>query len=911
LAPAVTVSIINGGVLTVQCDNGPNTVTVDHLSTGVAVISDQSGGQSFSQSIPDASYNSILINGGNRSGLANRTLININGNVKTLTAVSKNDFDQMAVGNAGGLAGILGVVALESGPGSSTFDLAISDQGDTANHNDVQLTSISLTGLAPAEIIFGGSALAHLDIAGGDGNNTYTVTSTPITSDAVATVLSTGNGDDTASVQGTTVNGPGGTALQINAGGRGNDVVNVGDGGTLAGIQGILDIESPTNTAAHVNINDGADTTNHDVHLSAQNLTGLAPVTINFGAKSLDGLTITGGNGDNTWGLEAVTAARAPGINPITLNTGTLHDVVNVAGTDAGDPMTLNTGNALNSDVVNVGNQSRVSPDIAGPLTINNAHGASKVNIDDSLNGTSHPNAALSGTSLTGFATGPINFGPNALGGLTISGGFGNNTFTVNNTPASGVAGGDPVVLNTGNALDTVNVVGTAATAPLTVDTGTGSLNGTRGNDVVNVGNGTLAGINGTLTLINTVPFFPSSAHVNINDQNDNADHPNVLVTDAPLVGADSTLAGLSPVAIKFESISVNPLTITVGNGNNTYTINQTEFGAPPTTLNTVNGHDVVNVQAIQFGAPLTVNAGSGNDVVNVGNGGTLNAIHDQVNINAAPGAAQVNFNDGADNTPHANVALTTASLSGLAPSFSALRLTQFNFGPNALRGLNITVGIGNNTYTVVNTPPSTAAGGDPVALNTGNGNDVVKVQGTSATAPLTVNAGSGKDTISVGSTANTLDPIQGAVTVRGGDTLNINDQGSTTPHSYNQTLTTLDRSGAARITFTNIANLHINKGPVRGPMLTGLSFPPSIKAGQSAALKGRLVDPQRGVRLSLVVNWGDGSGPQKITPGLALFTLRHRGRKAGSYTVHLVWSDSTGLSNSEDLSLTVTRAMK
>jgi hypothetical protein len=677
----------------------------------------------------------------------------------------------------------------------------------------VVLTAASLTGLAPAAINFAPDSLAALNIVGGSGNNTYTVVNTPASTNVTGlrgnpTVLATGSGDDTVNVLATDKTAP----LTAVAAGRGNDVVNVGNAGSLSGIQGIVTI-SGTPASAHANVDDSADTTSlSNVAVSDTGVLGLAPAVINFLPSALHGLTITGGNGNNTWSLDA-TSAGAPGRNPVTLNTGTLHDVVNVLATDAADPVTLNTGNALGSDVVNVGTQHRVSPEIAGPLTINNGHGGSKVILDDSLNGATNLNVVLSGTSLTGLAPGAINFGPNALAGLTLSGGFGTNTFTVVNTPASAVPGGDPVVLNTGNGFDTVNVLGTAATAPLTVNTGTGFLNGTRGNDVVNVGNGSLAGLQGTLTLVNGVGSFnPTSAHVTINDGADNANHPNVLLSDGLFTGlTDSSLTGLAPAAINFESISVRPLTITLGNDNNIFTVNDTQFGAPPTTLNTGNGQDTVNVQGLVFGGTLAVNAGSGHDVVNVGKAGSLSGINAALTINAAPGAAQVNINDGADNTAHANVVLTATSLSGLAPA-------AINFGANALAGLTITVGNGNNTYTVVNTPASTAPGGDPLVLNTGNGNDTVNVQGKAATAPLTVNAGSGRDTINVGSAANTLDPIQGAVTVHGGlggaDTLNINDQGSTSPHTYAVTPTSVTRSpGGPVINYSTIQALNVHPG--------------------------------------------------------------------------------------------------
>jgi hypothetical protein len=83
-------------------------------------------------------------------------------------------------------------------------------------------------------------------------------------------------------------------------------------------------------------------------------------------------------------------------------------------------------------------------------------------------------------------------------------------------------------------------------------------------------------------------------------------------------------------------------------------------------------------------------------------------------------------------------------------------------------------------------------AGNDPMIWNPPDGSDLKEgrdgnhtfnVQGSHGR--LTLDAGFGTETINVGSTANTLDPIQGPVSVLGalgGDTLNINDQGSTTP---------------------------------------------------------------------------------------------------------------------------------
>jgi hypothetical protein len=132
--------------------------------------------------------------------------------------------------------------------------------------------------------------------------------------------------------------------------------------------------------------------------------------------------------------------------------------------------LTLNTGNALNNDVVTVAGSGGVLSSIQGAVTINNGHGASVVTVSDVLDTTVHNPVTLDGTSLTGLSPGPINFGANSLHGLTITGGSGHDTWTVVNTPGSRAPGGDPVALNTGNLNDVVTVPAEDPTAPLTVN---------------------------------------------------------------------------------------------------------------------------------------------------------------------------------------------------------------------------------------------------------------------------------------------------------------------------------------------------------------------------------------------------------------------------------------------------------
>jgi hypothetical protein len=799
-------------------------------------------------------------------------------NINGLVHIGNSGFS-----GGGTLTGIHGAVSVF---GSR---LLIDDSADRTDHPNVVLTDTSLTGLA-APITF--DSLTDLSISGGNGTNQYEVDNSPLSLARTPTQLVTGGGSDTVNVLGTS------GSLSI-TGQNPNDVMNVGNNGSLAGLLGTLTLDS--DSFSRVTIDDRNDGNNHqNVTLTATSLTNLVPVPINFVPFTLTRLTITGGNGNNGWTI-ANTPPMRPSGNPIILTTGGGTNRVTVLATDPSAPLTVQSGSGVTG--VQVGNG--LVSGIQSPLTLNNAaSGLLNLSIDDRADTNNHPDVQLTDTSLIGLTNpaAPITFVANPLTGrrlnaLFITGGSGTNTYTVAHTTAFSGSFASFAGLITGSGSDTVTVQGTGANEFLTVEDEV--LNGTSftvlATAVMKVGKDhKLTGILGTLTVF--------GGQVTIDDAADNTDHPDVQLSNL------NGLTGLTRNPIFLHALS-GP-TITVGNGKNKYTIANTAFTfgtftppVRPMILNTGNGDDTVNILGTDSVSPLTVEAGGhGNDVINVGNNHSLAGIKGALTLNNRPRFSPVNIDGGADTDNHPNVQLAANSLTGLT--------ADIFFGPNSLKGLTITGGSGNNKYTILDTIFSGVTGGDPTLLNTGNGNDTVSVQRTDKTAPLTIQAGTGTDTINIGTVTNTLDLLDGTVTVHGGPgvtTLNINDQGSITPHTYNQTLTTLDRSGAARITFTGIANLHINKGPVLGPMLTDLSFPQSIRAGQLATLKGRLVDPDPRARLTLRVTWGDGSRPETIRPGQNPFTLQHRYGKAGKYTVHLVWFDAQGHANSEELSLDVT----
>jgi len=90
--------------------------------------------------------------------------------------------------------------------------------------------------------------------------------------------------------------------------------------------------------------------------------------------------------------------------------------------------------------------------------------------------------------------------------------------------------------------------------------------------------------------------------------------------------------------------------------------------------------------------------------------------------------------------------------------------------------------GVELNGQTVVSGPYGS------LTLNGLGGDDTFTVLGTPAGSQVTLNCGTGNDRFNVGSTTNGLDPIQGTVTVNGqgaNTMLNVNDQGSSSPETY------------------------------------------------------------------------------------------------------------------------------
>jgi hypothetical protein len=396
--------------------------------------------------------------------------------------------------------------------------------------------------------------------------------------------------------------------------------------------------------------------------------------------------------------------------------------------------------------------ESRFNIATVNSITINGLDGADTIQISGDLS----------------FLTGPI----------TITGDGGADSLTVNfasgnPVPASGVnydggtGAGDSLILEGGSFASEVY-------------TATGSSSGSIsfGSSVITFSN--IAPITDTVTVTDfTFNATGSGELINI------VDGPTVTTVDCP-AGCQST--EINSGSGSFELIDFAHKTNVTANGaggGDTITLNNPNpaEGLSSLTIAGGTGGDTINVRRTIAALPVTVNGGDQDDTINIGSvGNSLDTIQGAVTVNGdGSGGDALNFNDQGDADPHTyTINATTLSRSGAAVV----------------------------TYGSV----------EVVTVNGGSGGNTVNVRSTAAGTSVIVNSGTGTDTINVGNLADSLDDLQGALSVNGqipgaGDALNINDQGDANSQTYVITSTSASRSGAASITYSNVESLTLNAG--------------------------------------------------------------------------------------------------
>jgi hypothetical protein len=393
--------------------------------------------------------------------------------------------------------------------------------------------------------------------------------------------------------------------------------VQTGNGGTFDVVSTPFNVPALLQSSGHATVNLGS--TNAVLYGAAYRIQG--PVTISapsnsttvnvddqndpsFRTVTVDTVTPVGDTAhERISGLTGgVIDFRGSAVTFADVITGRSGATINVLGTACYTDLLENASGA-----VNVGNGGRVQG-IGGPVEIRNIGGGSSrttVTVDDSADASTRV-----GTHAT--------FGSyDQVSGLSPA-----NIFYLAAETAS-------ATIKTGISGSTLNVTGT--TVPLSV-IGNGS-------SVVNIGNGSVAGI-GAIVSVSNPPANAYTALV-VNDSADMAGH-NVTVSE-------SSITGLAPAAINYLQRDLGSLTVRGGMVASTFTVTNTPNGGAPggllTMLNSGSGNgSTVNVRATT--GPLAINLQNTLSTVNIGstahnlaNLAGLVAIHGQ-------GGTALNLND-------------------------------------------------------------------------------------------------------------------------------------------------------------------------------------------------------------------------------------------------------------------------
>ena len=266
---------------------------------------------------------------------------------------------------------------------------------------------------------------------------------------------------------------------------------------------------------------------------------------------------------------------------------------------------------------------------------------------------------------------------------------------TVNNTTTDYFNPPSPFVVNTGSGSNTVNILNTSADIAIN-EIGSGT-------DTVNVGNG--GSVQGILAAVN-IQNPPSYNTINVNDSADPTARTVTLGTYSSGGYNWGSITGLAPAAINYKYFDTSSVNITTG-----------------------SAADTVNVLAT--GVTTNISDG-GYDVVNVGDGGSVQGILGTLNLQDPPSYNTINVNDSADTTAR-TVTLGTYSSGGYNwGSITGLAPAAINYKYFDTSSVNITTGSAADTVNVLATGVTTYlnSSGSQETVNVGSDGSVQGILG-------------------------------------------------------------------------------------------------------------------------------------------------------------------------------------
>jgi Ca2+-binding RTX toxin-like protein len=375
--------------------------------------------------------------------------------VRVPTSLIGRNADWVYVGLPGSnMADIISPLSI-SNPLNRT-NLVLNDSND-ASPATIAITDTYVAGLSPGVVSFVANDLLSLYIYAGSGGNTVNVLNTPANAAGLTTFVSSGAGSDVVNVRRTT--GP----LQVRGGG-GSDIVHVGDAGSVANIQGSVDVQNYQGGTV-LGIHDDADATARTATLELGRLSWTAyaaPVTWVPTSTATGGVTYLGI--DLGTAADTLLVEQTDALNSYTyVQTGAGNDQVTVRGTSGG----LYVYNAAGNDSTTIGGPGRSLQSIQGivyPFSASTARMALSIDASGDTGGRA---VTLSDAALTGLSPATIYFNVATSPNLSIKTGSGNDTLTLSGVRSGPTynfdGGGGSDILQAENATNTWSL--TAANA--------------------------------------------------------------------------------------------------------------------------------------------------------------------------------------------------------------------------------------------------------------------------------------------------------------------------------------------------------------------------------------------------------------------------------------------------------------
>lgn len=747
----------SGGAVAIDLVNSTDvtSVTSNSSSGGILTFNNIPAGASLgatSQAV-GATFNFETTSGTESASLAvdgvtgGSTVLSVDG-IETIS-VTANGSDSAYTLAADAAQGTLTFAGAAASTVLMTDVLAVSNFDASATTGGTTLTLINQSELAAtADVtVTGGSgndsitASAHtqsdLNIVGGAGNDT--ITNTAI---VVADTVDGGDGTDTLSTNNTQANVLDATTTSniTNI-----ETVSISDAldGTLvaASIASSIDTVTLALTGASGVVYTGGDT-----------ITGPAgSLTVNIGAKAASNATTA--TGALTIGDTGSATADSLTINNKAINSTTGANVDTTNGqniTSSGyENVTYNSGSGTGNVENDIGVLTITgdSTSTAQTLTIT---GTNAVDIDTSLVTNTSGLLTVDASALTAQASGTTTLKIDSTvhgtsGTASITGSAGEDVITVGNYASTVVGGGEDDSITGGTAAD--NIQGDAGNDTLAGGGGNDTITGGAGNDGITSGSGTKQNIDGGAG--NDTVNMDSS--LSTNDTVAGGDGTDILAIDtAGTATATQGVTGFEELRLDAAAINQNmvlfstntfsTITSNIASGSN----NITNASTATTQLNALHTSDNLQLTRLLDSDSNSITFGAETDVATTVT--TLQLDNEET----------ITIDDGAIDSA---LALTITTLH--AEDLVTLNITG---GANVV----ITDAIENQSSQTLTTVDASAATGT-VDVDVTNATLAVTMTGPSSKA-ATLEGGSGADTITTGSAADVVIGNGGADTINTGD---------------------------------------------------------------------------------------------------------------------------------------------